>query len=1477
MPQMNRIRVNNVKYNFGTQCYDDFIMRLNGKNTIYDLANGGGKSVLMLLLLQNLIPNCTLDEKQPIEKLFRTSGGSKTIHSLIEWNLDEQDIKEDYRYMLTGFCARKAKDAAEDEAAKEDTAAIEYFNYCMFYRTYHENDLVNLPLVKDGERITYNGLKNYLKELSHQALDLKIYIFDRKGEYLQFISQYGLYESAWEMIRGINKTEGHVRTYFETNYRTTRKVVEDLLIEGIIEKSFRDKTDQEDMNEAMAKTLLDMKDKLVELAEKKGEMNRFEHQKELLQVLAGRVGACRDLYEEKEDLTAELLSAKNMLLSRAEQKEEELRKKKQMIEQKGEECARINQVVACLKVQQEEEALLSLKKEAEEAKLSEANARIVLKEQEEICRSRENANDYLDYCEVRQKMEQAQAVIEKSRQDSSGYLDRLYDLAAIKKQYYEECTAKQEQLLLEAEKTEHEIKVALKADMGKKGELTCEHAVAGANKKRLFIEAKTKETTAMELKKQTNLLLLEDAKKAVREKEKEIVGYRTEQEEAEGQLAEAEAKLAAMHMREKELDFIKKEQEEKQQEQSRIRQEINEGLSRMQALAQTYQIEWEEQQPKQEQRQQLLEHARRRWADCTRYVATKKQQMEQWQEEQAQKKQGHFLADEVHLKTITSYLTDRHELEVVPAEEVLLTLSKEEQEEVIERLPFAPYGLVLKGATKELIRQLQADQTLAYLCRRHLVPLFSEELFETLEWGETAPFVILSGDGRGYYDQTVLSEYEKRTEQALLEAEQEVAQAEESERLLEEDYLFLLKQNQQYEQLEEKEPQTDGGSGCEKEQEELFAAMKKQEEEIEELKKQRETLQERMENAQQECRQLTEIRTCYQEFSEYKKQALSEQEREETLARELTALTRQMEQKNAQLKQAREQAATLKERRDEQKEQWDTYYAPYDKGRPVLDLGYTEEQVDIEFRSRKTIVEQGAGSVSDKQDLVDTLKRNLEQLLRSMKRRNADLSELEEKKEQGLIHRTGEKELSSLYKECSRYEQRYENCQQQAQLRAQEVSKVEGRIEHGLKELTEQGIRYERMEMEAEQLDRAIEEQRLLLSELMTTRESFTKEFVEEQKQYARQQDFLKDVNRLITLYHLEDREGSSLPDLSEYTLGQLKSCQERFGEVIKKEQKARLDLEQYKQQTAETLKELKAYELSEVIRKDITMPETKEELEQLQDSLKDMMEFITLEQERVTQGVKDMQLIKEGFENQCLRRCEDVKTELMRLPKLSDITLDGEVIQMIDLSIPYEPQERLTGKMAEYVDAIVKGIDQFSTLEERMKYIRKQLSLKQLFSVVVTDMNKIRLKLYKRERIKEQSRYLRYEEAVGSTGQSQGIYIQFLIAIINYIANIYAVNSDNNKLGKVIFIDNPFGAAKDIYIWEPIFEMLKTNNVQLIVPARGATPAITGRFDVNYVLGQKLINGRQQTVVVDYRSQVEKTEMEYKRIEFTQNSFDFI
>jgi hypothetical protein len=99
----------------------------------------------------------------------------------------------------------------------------------------------------------------------------------------------------------------------------------------------------------------------------------------------------------------------------------------------------------------------------------------------------------------------------------------------------------------------------------------------------------------------------------------------------------------------------------------------------------------------------------------------------------------------------------------------------------------------------------------------------------------------------------------------------------------------------------------------------------------------------------------------------------------------------------------------------------------------------------------------------------------------------------------------------------------------------------------------------------------------------------------------------------------------------------------------------------------------------------------------------------------------------------------------------------------------------------------------------------------------------------------------------------------------------------DAGELTKTVFIDNPFGAAKDIYIWEPIFALLSANHVQLIVPSRGATPEITGRFDVNYVLGQQMAEGKAITVVTRYSSRTEEELPEYQELSYEQETFDFI
>ena len=556
MPNINRIRVNNVKYNFGTQGYDDFSMRMYGKNTLYDLANGGGKSVLMLLLLQNLIPNCTLDEKQPIEKLFRNGGGNTTIHSLIEWKLDDKDIREGFRYMTTGFCARKAKETesldnsqlsftgaantsinetatSQATALEKDSASVDYFNYCIFYRDYNENDIVNLPLQNSKERISYTGLKNYLKDLSRKNLNLKVYLFERKGEYQRFISRYGLFESQWEIIRGINKTEGHVRTYFETHYKTTRKVVEDLLIEEIIEKAFLVKTEQNDVNEDMAKTLLDIKDKLVELSKKKSEIANYDKETELMHLLEGRVSSFLNLYEERDKVagtladiyvTGESLSRQGEEeIARMEEKKNSL-EQKYLSEQKRIESLKVIQNQYALEALKEELQVLSHQQKDAETELNAAKAELDLKE---------SINDYLKYLEDRAAMEENQAMIAASQDSNSDQLGKLHQYAYTKK-CMDDLQLKELRNRLEGKKVQLEQFKKEQESLShiyEEGKIAL--AVSKSHKERLQAEYEQRMEEIRLVRKEVSVLVLSDLKDLIKKLEEEEEQLQSQAKSAE--------------------------------------------------------------------------------------------------------------------------------------------------------------------------------------------------------------------------------------------------------------------------------------------------------------------------------------------------------------------------------------------------------------------------------------------------------------------------------------------------------------------------------------------------------------------------------------------------------------------------------------------------------------------------------------------------------------------------------------------------------------------------------------------------------------------------------------------------------------------------------------------------------------------------------------------------------------------------------
>lgn len=1468
MPHINRIRVNNVKYNFGTQFYDDFVLRFSGKNTIYDLANGGGKSVLMLLLLQNMIPNCTLDEKQPIEKLFRTGNGSSTIHSLIEWQLNKDDIKSGYKYMTTGFCARKGREHSTDQGEAKENAAIEYFNYVIFYREFNDNDIKNLPLSNGKERITYNGLKNYLKELERRDYSLIVKIFERKGEYQQFISQYGIYESEWEIIRGINKTEGHVRTYFETNYKTTRKVVEDLLIEEILQKSYYNHTGE---GEDFAQLLLDIKNKLVELTKKKKDINNYDRQMEVLESFIGRIQSLKGMYHKKGGIEKEFACAyrtcEKSLTTLSEELESLLNRRETLFQNKRKQEAMVDTAL----VQVEEEELFKLDKAVERAKLAISGLESKLESKKKQLLAKENANDYLEYVEYKKEYEAAE-IAASSRGSQDELKENLEQLSVCffnkyqeKKQKYSEelsqLIVKESQLSDESEEEKNSLQNLQKEIALKKSRL------------QLLEEEKQRDYKLLEAKKnQTGMLLLEEAA--------------------------PKAEAVAQELLEAEKIQSAKGEEEKQTEELLVNARLRMGvlkeqkaalLARQEQLAE-FQKEYGEQRDNIEKLKEFYQQKEESRLKEAVFQAVQSNLLEQEHMSQhiklLKKKQEGYLKGELFL--LPEELETALEIinvgkkRAVSGQQYLKEKSTEQQTELLEICPILPYSIVVF----EDYESVQYHRNLMELGQQgRLLPIIDVKALENSQIYDNTLLDFLIPDKEWFLAKEVCEKCEKDTAKILEEQEKKL-------RVLQ-GRMVLIKADLSYLENYENQYRKEGGRFFE-EYEKNKLQLKDLEQEEDQLQESQQRLYEKKEALKEESlliqekiRELSKAKELYTQIAE-KYQLYCEKEKiSSDLLGKLTEETQKEEQQKEKLSDILQKLADLTGQIDairknlkELEEFWQLEMRPfYSEDRKDEKEAYAQlsiEELQVQFKGSKAAYLTKNADLADKEKLAQNYKQQMERCLSSISYRGGDLEKLKESYENMSLRSSNLEERKNCKAEMNQLEEKIAQQKKDLDNQSKQANRKFGSIEHGKTLVEEKYGVYQPLQLSGQELGQFIVQYKKLLKET----DEQLKGFQTQEKQLEKEQAALEAMKE--DMLHMMESAGIDYNCQTD-TLKEEQSLKQTYKElkdlyekIMKEEYERRETFEKDKNRLKETLILTNAHELAGEVEKHIVSPVSETQADQLIENIKDTISCIQLEKSSVEQGIEDMEKIKHNFVSQCIQTCINMKAALDRLPKLSGIVLDDKTIPMITLSIPYIKEELYESAMSNYIDQVIDTADSFATENERVKYIRSQLAWKKLFSVIVKDMNLIKLNLYKRERIKEQSRYLKYEEAVGSTGQSQGIYIQFLVAIIHYITSMNSANSDPHKLKNVIFIDNPFGAAKDVYIWEPIFKLLKANNVQLIVPARGATPAITGRFEVNYILGQKLIDGRQQTVVVDYRSQTEPEELEYTSLTYQQSTLQF-
>lgn len=236
MPRMSRVRVTNIQYDYGKKQFPDLLLDFSQRDALVLLTNGGGKTLLLQLLMQVVLPNERLQGRRIIELL---QSSKYTGHVAVEWLLDSTGAQKDY--VCTGFCFSSG---ADDQ--------FRYFNYLFDYpESLLDGEegltLASLPLVTDlgdGRRqpIRYQELRDWFRsEAEHQ-----VQIFDQVQSYQERLRHYHILPEEWKNIRDTNNSEGGVDRFFE-RCKTTTQLMDNLLIPSVEQVIFRNESKKQEL------------------------------------------------------------------------------------------------------------------------------------------------------------------------------------------------------------------------------------------------------------------------------------------------------------------------------------------------------------------------------------------------------------------------------------------------------------------------------------------------------------------------------------------------------------------------------------------------------------------------------------------------------------------------------------------------------------------------------------------------------------------------------------------------------------------------------------------------------------------------------------------------------------------------------------------------------------------------------------------------------------------------------------------------------------------------------------------------------------------------------------------------------------------------------------------------------------------------------------------------------------------------------
>ena len=1435
MSKIERIRILNLNYNHNTIKIDDETFDLGGENTLISLRNGGGKSVLVQMVV-SLFVNRTYRDfgDRPFKSYFTTN---RPTFLMTEWRLDNGVDR-----FLAGMMVRKSQ--KEDNDVEE----LEMYTFTGSYSKACRYDLDNIPIIKtDGARKILKGFgecRQLLEDISKNGNgDFRLYdMSSRYGrtQYFAVLKQYQINHKEWEsIIWKVNQKESGLSELFQ-NARDEKELVENWFLRPIEDNLNQDKNKMDEFRKLTFQFVEQYRSNQSRI-QRKGRIEQyFEDTKPLKKEI--------DDYVQK-DANASECKTEIVLYAWALQKEvdrlvgeiEERHCKMDGIQRNLSSIIYEELSFQIYQCEDEKEEVV-LKRAAQEVEITRQTAlqrklarKILAYELHQLYQ--ELAEFQVKKAEIEEKLQVLLQESETSRDEIEKIGYQLYQLYVQKAEKLETERAVQKTLLSCTEKDTGEKIEEQKRQEDRIRELS---GTIGALKSQVQQYDGTEETfnKKFDCDLQRNILgFYEDGFLDICKKDME-----EELQKQKNERAKEARKISSLEQSDRNLV---QETAECEIQQNDLEHQLREASVRLTDL---------EQQKRErvrimkyvgvedgfkDRKDIILAHigSRIREVDIARSNLIREKTEKE--KHLRQLKEGKTTEIPEHIRNSM----EQNGIEIVYGMEWLAKngRSVEENADMVKRNPFIPYAVFMEKAVFERFRRLNEE-----LYTSFPIPIIvKEELEQELEHsdGRIASF----GNLHFYimFNTHLLdrAELKKMLDEIQKQVEGLENAIEDKEKDLEvyRDYRMKI-ENQSFTMLLYQQ--------TEKEIADLKEKGEQLEKRLQEIRRRRSDIAEEKEKAAAAMEKITTaIRRCEERAESYvelcKKYRQYETDRSSlqrvTIEKEETV--KKQEELSVKLEELRNQIAGLKA---QQREYADKIAAARQKAEEYKNYETLDGKICVQESERMEPALLEARFRALTKEISDDIEELQEEQKQWQKRVRNKKEELDEKNEENQIPETEYRELicsREQYTEWKSQKKRVEKELNRANDENTKLGESIGSLNTKLKiylENLKKETGYEQAISRTAIVDTDFEKRK-------TIKKHEAETLNREIKKLADRKAFL-DANVAAVDEYTDEKpelEGDALetvrghiPDVRTEEKEVLKSYQK---EIRKKMSDIAKQLENCRVELAELIRNLAAQSTyaEDYFRK--TFHSLLTQTDNPQNLLK-QYEINRMAYENQLEKLKidlaHMDDERKNLEMMFLEYIEQVNANIGMIDKNSTINIRDRSLKMLRIQVAdwESEKEHFRLKLHDYFENMVKaGIHVIEKNENLTEYLGRMITTRKLYDDVVGIQN-VKIKLYKVEEEREVP--ISWSEVSANSG-GEGFLSAFIIltCLLSYMRRDEADLFTSGEEGKVLIMDNPFAQTNAEHLLKPLMEMAKKTNTQLICLSGLGGDSIYNRFDNIYVV----------------------------------------